>query len=171
MKILKNYISSQLSEISNISFSSRVFPSILRTAKFISVHKRDSKLYLSCSCPISLLTSVEVILKRLMYIRIYKLLNNNNLIYPLNFAFSQKYSTVHALISYTKNSKKNLDEGSIGFGIFVDLQKVFNTVEHDHLLLTLKHYGVCGLENEWFKYYLLNKKTICFNQWLCFYLA
>ena len=44
LKLLKNDISSQLSEIFNISFSSGVFPSLLKTTKVIPVHKKDSKL-------------------------------------------------------------------------------------------------------------------------------
>ena len=53
---------------------------------------------------------------------------------------------------------ENLDEGNIGWGIFVELQKAFNTVEHDILLSKLEHYSVRGLANEWFKSYLSNRK-------------
>ena len=88
----------------------------------------------------------------------YKFFSDNNLIYPFQFAFRQKYSTVHALISLTENIRKNLDEGNIGCGIFVDLQKAFDTVEHDILLSKLEHYGIPSLANEWFKSYFSNRK-------------
>ena len=65
---------------------------------------------------------------------------------------------VHALVSLTESIRKNLDERNLGCGIFVDLEKVFDTLEHDILLSKLEHYGVHGLANEWFKSYLLNRK-------------
>ena len=58
-----------------------------------------------------------------MYNRIHKFLSDKNLIYSVQFGFRKKYSTVHVLISLTENIRKNLDEGNIGCGIFVDLQK------------------------------------------------
>ena len=57
-----------------------------------------------------------------MYNRIYKFFSDNNLINSLQFGFRQKYSIVLALINLTENIRKNLDEGNIGCGIFVDLQ-------------------------------------------------
>ena len=63
--------------------------------------------------------------------KIFKFLNDNNSIYPLQFIFRQKFSTTHALISLTEDIRKNIDEGNIGCGIFVDLQKAFDTVEHN----------------------------------------
>ena len=79
LKLLKNDISSQLSEIFNISFSSVVFPSILNTAKVIPVHEKHSKLDFSNYCPISLLSNLEKFLERLMYNRMYNLVLDKNI--------------------------------------------------------------------------------------------
>ena len=74
------------------------------------------------------------------------------------FGFRQKYSTTHVLISLTKDIRKNLDGGNIGCGMFVDLQKAFDTEEHDILLPKREHYGIRGIADEWFRSYLSNRK-------------
>ena len=84
--------------------------------------------------------------------------SENNIIYPLQFGFRQQYPTFHALIRLSEDIRKNLDKGNIGCGIFVNLQKAFETVEHDILLAKLEHYGICGMANNWFKSYLFNRK-------------
>ena len=68
-----------------------------------------------------------------MYKRMYTFLNNN-IIYNIQFGFRQQYSTSYALINVTENIRKVLDDGNIGCGVFVDLQKAFHTVDHQILL-------------------------------------
>ena len=66
--------------------------------------------------------------------------------------------------------RKNLDEENIGCGIFVDLQKTFDTIERHIPLSKLEHYGVRGLANAWFKSYLSNRKQYvsinCYDSYL-----
>ena len=59
-----------------------VFPLVLKTAKVV-VFKKDSKLDCSNYRPISLLSNIEKIIEKLMYKRLYTVLNNNNIIYNL----------------------------------------------------------------------------------------
>ena len=87
LKSLKNDISSQLSETFNISFCSGVFPSILKTAKDIPIHKKDSKLDFTNDHPTSLLSNIEIFSEKLIYNRISKFFSDNNLIYSLQFGF------------------------------------------------------------------------------------
>ena len=134
-----------------------VFPSVLKTAKVVPVFKKDSKLDYSNYRPISLLSNFEKILGKLMYKRLYTFLNKNNVICNLQFGFRQQYSTSHALINITENIRKALDDGNIGCGVFVDLQKAFDTVDDQLLLAKLYHYGILGVSNDWFKCYLSNR--------------
>ena len=48
---------------------------------------------------------------------------------------------------------KFFDEGNFASGIFVDLEKVFDNVDHNILLKKLDHYRVTGISNKWFESY------------------
>ena len=76
-----------------------------------------------------------------MYKRLYTFLNSNNIIYDIQFGFRQQYSTSHSLITLT------LDNGNIGCGVFVDLQKAFDTVDFEIVLAKLNHHGIRGVSN------------------------
>ena len=124
-----------------------VFSSVLKTAKVVPVFKEDSKSNYRNYRPISLLSNIEKMLEKFMYKRLYTFLDYNN-IWDVQFGFRQQYSTSHALINITENIRKALDDGNIGCGIFVDLQKAFDTVDYQILLAKLNHYGIHGVSND-----------------------
>ena len=101
---------------------------------------------------------MDKIIEKIMYNRIYKFLDRNNIIYAVQFGFWQHYSTSYALLNLTEAIMKALDDGNFACGIFVDLQKVFHTVDHSILLCKLCHYGIHVLANKWFQSYLANRK-------------
>ena len=133
-----------------------VFPSVLKTSKVVPVFKKDPKLDYSNYRSIFLLSSIEKIFEKPMYKRLYTFFNNNNIIYNLQFGFKQQYSTSHTLINITENIRKAPDDGNIGYAVFVDLQNVFVTVDHQILLAKLSHYGTRGVLNDWFRPHLSN---------------
>ena len=137
-----------MADFFNLSFVTGVFPSLLRTAKVVSVFQKDSKLNYSNYRPIFLLSNIEKILEELMYTFLYTFFDYNNIIYDLQFRFRQQYSTFYALINITENIRKAFDDGNIGCGIFVDLQKAFVTVDHQILLAKLNHYRILRISND-----------------------
>ena len=93
----------------NLSFSSGVFPSILKTATVIPVRKKNQ----SCLAQIgSLLSNTGKIIEKIMYNRINKFIAKNNIIYSLHFGFQQRYSTSNALF-LTEAIMNALDDGNI----------------------------------------------------------
>ena len=80
------------------------------------------------------------------------------MIYSKQFGFRSNYSTNHALISLTEQIRSQLDGGHYVCGIFVDLEKAFDTVDHKILCEKLKHYGLRGNVNKLIQSYLTNRK-------------
>ena len=70
------------------------------------------------------------------------------------FGFRKKSSSVHSLICLTEKICDTLDKGDLACGVFIDLQKAFDTVDHKILLDKLKSYGFRGLSNKWIRSYL-----------------
>ena len=93
-----------------------------------------------------------------MHSRLYNFLSIHNCIYDLQFGFRNKHSTNHALLDLTEDIRKALDGNSFAVGIFIDLQKAFDTVDHKILLHKLGYYGIRGSANEWFRSYLTDRK-------------
>ena len=86
--------------------------------------------------PISLLSNINKILEKLMYVRLYQFLNGNKCFYDLQFGFRAKHSVNHALIDIIESVRKALDDGKIACGgVFIDLQKAFYTVDHKIIIL------------------------------------
>ena len=54
----------------------------------------------------------------------------------------------------TEKIQEACDNGKLACGVFIDLKKAFDTVNHTILLKKLEHYGVRGLCNNWFSTYL-----------------
>ena len=93
-----------------------------------------------------------------MYHRLYSYLDELKILYPLQFGFREKCSTTYALISITKSIRESTDNNEFGCGIFIDLKKGFDTVNHAILLTKLNHYGIRGVVLDWLKSYLSQRK-------------
>ena len=157
LKLLKDEICEPLCNIFNLSFSTGVHPDLLKISKTIPIFKKGSRLLVSNYRPISLLSNLNKILEKLMFSRMNKFLEDFKCIYTLQFGFRAKHSTNHTLIDITENVKSALDNKLYACGLFVDLQKAFDTVNHKILLDKLSHYGVRGIANDWFSSYLSNR--------------
>ena len=74
-----------------------------------------------------------------------------------NLVFEKKHSTNHALLSIVERIRSNMDNKIFSCGVFVDLEKAFDTVKHSILLRKLHHYGISGKANDWLTSYLSDR--------------
>ena len=93
-----------------------------------------------------------------MHKRLYSFLSRFRILYDLQFGFRAGHSTSLALIDIVERIKSNMDNGDHVIGIYLDLQKAFDTVDHKILLSKLAHYGIRGMCNKWFDSYLSGRQ-------------
>ena len=157
LKLLSPLISSPLSQIINESFQSGIFPDKMKLAKVIPLFKTGCTLTASNYRPTSILSVFSKIIEKVMYVRLYSFLQKYEILYTLQFGFCASHSINHALVSLTEAIKNSLDSKKYGCGIFIDLKKAFDTVNHNILLMKLEHYGIRGTVLNWFKSYISDR--------------
>ena len=89
-----------------------------------------------------------------MYNRLEEFLKSSEVFYKYQFGFRKHYSTNHALISTVEKIHDALDKNMYTCGVFIDLEKAFDKVNHQILISKLYHYGIRGIANKWLSSYL-----------------
>ena len=92
-----------------------------------------------------------------MYRRLMAYLEINGILCDSQYGFREKHSTEHALIDIVNQVQSHFDEGMLSCGVFIDLKKAFDTIDHYILLQKLYHYCIRGIINDWFHSYLTER--------------
>jgi uncharacterized surface protein with fasciclin (FAS1) repeats len=160
----KNALSIPLSILINKTIEFGHVPKILKLAKVIPIYKNKNPELYSNYRPISLLPSISKIMEKVIHKRLYHFMNNHNLLYDGQYGFRPKFSTINAITDLTANILKSLDNKKHTVGVFLDLSKAFDTINHKTLLKKLQYYGVRGIALEWFRSYLTDRmQYVCYN--------
>ncbi len=158
IQISASIISPSLSMIFNCSFRNHIFPDALKIAKIIPIFKSGVKEKVSNYRPISILSVLAKVIEKLVFKRLMNHINRFNILYNHQFGFREKHGTLLALFELTDLISKTLDSGGYAAGLFLDLSKAFDTVDHTILLGKLENYGIRGHALKWFESYLSNRK-------------
>ena len=104
------------------------------------------------------------ILEKIFDNRLMNFLNSNNLLYLRQYGFRKNMSTSMAIMELVENITNAMDNGKFTIGVFIDLKKAFDTVDHSILVTKFDHYGIRGVAKKWLSSYLENRKQyVCFN--------
>ena len=91
--------------------------------------------------PISLLSNFNRIFEKLLYYRMKEFFDKNNLMYSSQYGFRKSHSTEHAILGIVETILSNMDKRYFSCGVFIDLKKAFDTVNHQILLDKLNFYS------------------------------
>ena len=162
LKIAADILSPSLTEMFNRSLSMGIYPNDWKMAKVLPIFKNGEKCDLSNYRPISIISAVAKLFGRTVYDQFYSYLTSNNLVSNCQSGFRASYSTVTALLESTNYWCVNIDKGLLNGGIFIDLKKAFDTIDHEILIRKLKCYGMDDNALSWFNSYSNNRKQKCY---------
>ena len=158
LKQITDIISEPISKIVNRSMECGVFPDSLKVAKIVPIYKSGDTQIVSNYRPIAILPWLSKIFEKCISTKIMNFLIKFNIISLNQFGFLKGKSTVDAFHKLAEHIYSCLNEKQHCIGIFIDLKKAFDTVNHEILLKKLEMCGVRGVPLRWFASYLLERR-------------
>jgi hypothetical protein len=154
LKTSAPFTSSPLKYICNKSILSGNFPLRLKYAEAKPLLKKGDRKNVASYRPISLLTSFSKVFEKNIYGRLLKHIETNNILVDEHFGFRVSSSTGKASYKLIDEILNVLNNRMMVGGIFCDLQKAINCVNHNILLTKLDFYGITGITYKLIKSYL-----------------
>ena len=157
LKISATYIHSTLTYICNKTILSGIFPDRIKFSIIKSMYKKGNKMNPTNYRPISLLTSFLKVFEKALYIRLTEHFNIHKLLVGNKFGFRKGIATEDAIFKLTNEILNALNNKIVASNMFCDLEKAFNSVNHDILLSKLLYYGISGKAKLLLESYLQNR--------------
>ena len=160
LKKCSTFLSDHTSGFFNWFLENGVFPKILKLGSITPIYKKGDPRQLDNYRPVSTLPIFGKILEKIIYNRLYDYLLAVNAIFDCQFGFRKMHSTYHAVNYSVNHILTNVESRNHVIGIFIDLSKAFDTIDHSKLLDKLLHYGIRGRAHKILHSYLSGRKQV-----------
>jgi len=158
IKKASHIITPTLSKYFNVLMKDGIFPDILKIGKITPIFKKGSPEDMGNYRPVSTLPIFGKLFEKIIYSRIYSFAQTQGIINPNQFGFRKSHSTSHAVNQSVKIIEDTLKANKHILGIFIDLSKAFDTIDHRTLLTKLERYGIRGNTHDLIKSYLSRRQ-------------
>ena len=153
-------IVSPLTHIINLSLHLGKFPNDLKHARVVPIHKKNNTGDPGNYRPISILSVVSKVLEKVVHNQLYPYLHDNRLLFQYQSGFRKSFSTESCLAFLSDHVRTELDKGNYSGMLLLDLEKAFDTVNHNILVGKLKAVGLNSSVVSWFSSYLSERKQL-----------
>lgn len=158
-KLCVNSITPHLVKILNEIITTSIYPDILKIHKIIPIPKEKGSTTCDQYRPISMLSIIDKVFEKILHNQLFKYFDENKLLNDFQFGFRKACGTEEAVINVQNFICNGLDEGKKAVvGVFYDLSKAFDLIDHMILIQKLESYGVVGKAVLLLKNYLRNRK-------------
>lgn len=160
LTVLKHHIqelSAHFATIFNASVYAAIYPDDLKTAKVVPIYKGGDVNDYHNYRPISILSAINTIFEKLLAKRIIRFLDKHQVLLESQHGFRANKSTATAVKTLSETVNKALNDKCYVIGIFIDIKKAFDTINHEILLMKMERYGFRGLFKEFLQSYLTGR--------------
>jgi hypothetical protein len=157
LKHIKNDISKILSVLFNLILESAVYPGCLKLARVVPIYKTGDSKQMTNYRPVSVLSVVNKIFEKLLYVRLNAFFRATNVLSADQFGFTRSRDTQQAALKLIDLTLPSFGTNEISVCVFIDFSKAFDTVDHSLLLRKLDICGIRGVANELFASYLRDR--------------
>ena len=156
-------IAGSLSRLYNCCMREGFYPSCFKVARVVPVFKAEDPTQFSNNRPVSVLPVLSQIFERVIKVRLVEFLDKQGVIIPGQYGFRSGHSTDMAILDMVEKVRMAWAEKKVALGVFIDLKKAFDTVDHVILLSKLEHYGIRGQALSLLRSYLSER-----SQYVCY---
>lgn len=163
IKVIKSSIEiivKPLTFIMNRSFEEGIFPENLKIAIIEPIHKKGNIEDLNNFRPISILSSFSKIFEKVLYNRLSKFFLKFNVIPKCQHGFVKNRGVETAIFELTNEIVAAFEQDEIPLGLFLDLTKAFDCVEHKKLFEILENCGIRDKQLKLIQSYLTSRKQM-----------
>lgn len=158
LKKVAEEISGPLCHVFNLSLLNGKLPNLMKISRTLPIFKGGLAYLLDNYRGVSLICNFSKILEKIVYDRLFKFLNDNNILNKMQFGFRSGVSTTHAILNMVNMITDSLASGGMALAVLLDVRKCFDLIDRDILMVKLENYGVRGVALDWFRDYFTNRK-------------
>lgn len=158
LKYCRHVIAEPLSILINLCFEKGKYPRMLKKAYVVLLHKKGDRAQVNNYRPLTITSNISKIIEKIIAVRLLAFAEKHKIISNSQNGYLCGRSTARACYQLVEEVLWMIDEGKPVAGLFMDLTKAFDSVNHEKMLIKMQHYGIRGLSGDLLQSFLTDRE-------------